>query len=122
AARGADHTVKLTLVDGLTAERLHERNKLLAGFDTMRRDLDAGGSMDAMDRFNEQATNILTSGRFAAAMDLSKETPKVLDRYTAPTDPKAFRFYTSEDGLSVRKLLLARRLIEAGVRCVSVSF
>jgi hypothetical protein len=122
AARGADHTVKLTLVDGLTAERLHERNKLLAGFDTMRRDLDAGGSMNAMDSFNEQATNILTSGRFAAAMDLSKETPKVLDRYTAPHDPKAFRFYTSEDGISVRKLLLARRLIEAGVRCVSVSF
>src|SRR5207302_1446444 len=36
--------------------------------------------------------------------------------------PAANRFYTSEDGTAGRKLLLARRLVEAGVRCVSVSF
>jgi uncharacterized protein (DUF1501 family) len=46
----------------------------------------------------------------------------VLERYTPAASADADRFYTSEDGTSVRKLLLARRLIEAGVRCVSVSF
>jgi uncharacterized protein (DUF1501 family) len=45
-----------------------------------------------------------------------------LERYTPPADDKAFRFYTSEDRFSARKLLLARRLVEAGARCVSVSF
>src|SRR5207253_8394282 len=43
-------------------------------------------------------------------------------RYTPVCDPDAFRFYTAEDGSAARKLLLARRLVEAGVRCVSVSF
>jgi hypothetical protein len=122
AARGADHTVQLTLVDGLTPERLEDRARLLAGFDTLRRDLDASGNMEAMDRFTQQATNILTSGRFAAALDLSHEAPKVLERYTPAVADDPDRFYTSEGAPSVRKLLLARRLIEAGVRCVSVSF
>ncbi len=122
AARGADHTVKLTLVDGLSAERLRDRNQLRAGFDSLRRDLDASGAMEAMDRFNQQATSILTSGRFAGALDLSQEPPRMLERYTPPADPDAFRFFTSEDGTSAHKLLLARRLVEAGVRCVSVSF
>src|SRR5207244_2025337 len=100
-----------------------DRAQLLAGFDSVRRDLDASGSMEAMDRFTQQAATILTSGRFAAALDLSQESPRALERYTpAASSADADRFYTSEDASSVRKLLLARRLIEAGVRCVSVSF
>jgi hypothetical protein len=122
AARGAGHTIRLTLVDGLTVQQLHERAELRAGFDRIRRDLDASGSMEAMDRFTAQATSILTSGRFAAALDLGQESPRVLERYTPASSADANRFYTSEDATSIRKLLLARRLIEAGVRCVSVSF
>jgi hypothetical protein len=122
ARRGADHGIKLTLVDGLTAEQLQDRTQLLAGLDTIRRDLDASGSMEALDRFTQQATNILTSGKFAAAMDLRQESPRVLERYTPPVSSGGERFYTSEDGTSIHKFLLARRLIEAGVRCVSVSF
>jgi hypothetical protein len=122
AARGESHTVQLTLVDGLTPGRLDDRARLRAAFDGARRDLDTGGSMGAMDRFTRQAASILTSGRFAAAMDLTREPAKVLERYTPPVAAAAGRFYTSEDGTAARKLLLARRLVEAGVRCVSVSF
>jgi hypothetical protein len=122
AARGANHTIQLTLVDGLTAERLHDRTALLAEFDRGRRELDASGSMEAMDRFTQQAASILTSGRFAAALDLEQESPQMLQRYTPPVSNAGTRFYTAEDGTAARKLLLARRLIEAGVRCVSVSF
>jgi hypothetical protein len=121
AARGADHTIRLTLVDGLSAERLNDRTRLLADFDRSRRALDASGAMEAMDRFTQQAVSILTSGRLAAALDLDKEPPAVLERYTPAVDANAFRFYTSEDASAARKLLLARRLVEAGVRCVSVS-
>jgi hypothetical protein len=122
AARGEYHAIQFTLVDGLTPERLNDRTFLRTAFDAARRDLDASGSMEAMDRFTQQAASILTSGRFAAAMDLSKEPTKVLERYTPPVASTADRFYTSEDGTAARKLLLARRLVEAGVRCVSVSF
>jgi uncharacterized protein (DUF1501 family) len=124
AARGADHTIRLTLVDGLSADRLDERVRLLAGFDRGRgrRATDASGAMEAMDRFTQQAASILTSGRFAAALDLSQEPRRGIERYTVAGSADAGRFYTSEDATSVRKLLLARRLIEAGVRCVSVSF
>jgi hypothetical protein len=122
AVRGANHTVELKLVDGLTLDRLRDRAELLAGLDLVRRDLDASGTMEAMDRFTQQAATILTSGRFAAALDLSQESPKMLERYTPAGASDPDRFYTSEDAPSVRKLLLARRLIEAGVRCVSVSF
>jgi hypothetical protein len=122
AARGANHTIQLTLAKGLSAARLSDRRRLLADFDSLRRDLDGSGTMEAMDRFTQQAASILTSGRFAEALDLSKEPKRFLDRYTPAAARGGFRFYTSEGPMSVRKLLLARRLIEAGVRCVSVSF
>jgi hypothetical protein len=122
AARGDNHTIQLTLVDGLTPQRLNERSRLRSAFDGVRRDLDDSGSMEAMDRFTQQAASILTSGRFAAAMDLSREPEKVLARYTPAVASSPNRFYTADDGTAARKLLLARRLIEAGVRCVSVSF
>jgi uncharacterized protein (DUF1501 family) len=122
AAKGADHTIRLTLVDGLSPDCLSERTRLLAALDGVCRDLDAGGTMEAMDRFTRQAAAILTSGRFAAAMDLGQESPRVLERYTPSGASAGERFYTSEDATSARKLLLARRLVEAGVRCVSVSF
>jgi uncharacterized protein (DUF1501 family) len=122
AARGDNHAIQLTLVDGLTPGRMGDRARLRAAFDDARRDLDASGGMEAMDRFTQQAASILTSGRFAKAMELDQEPLKVLERYTPPVAASADRFYTSEDGTAARKLLLARRLIEAGVRCVSVSF
>ncbi len=122
ADRGDSPTMQLTLVDGLTPERLNDRVGLRAAFDDARRELDASGDMEAMDRFTQQAASILTSGRLATAMDLGRESTKTLERYTPPAPSKADRFYTSEDRNAARKLLLARRLVEAGVRCVSVSF
>ncbi len=122
AALGDRPAIQLTLVDGLTPQRLDDRTRLRSAFDAARSDLDAGGGMLAMDRFTQQAASILTSGRFASAMDLSKEPASMLQRYTPPVKSTTKKFYTSEDATAARKLLLARRLIEAGVRCVSVSF
>jgi len=121
AARGANHSIQLTLADGISLDRLDDRMMLLAGFDDTRRELDSSGTMDAMDKFNRQAINILTSGRLADALDLDKEPSKSHERYTPPAGGGE-KFVTAEDGNSAKKLLLARRLVEAGVRCVSVSF
>ncbi len=121
ARQGTNHTTSLKLNETLDARRLDDRATLLSGLDRVRRELDESGMMAAMDRFTQQAAGILLSGRFADAMDLSKEHPQVLARYTAPTSPIE-RFTTADNELAMRKLLLARRLVEAGVRCVSVTF
>lgn len=118
---GADQTVSLKLNPSLSSDRLGDRRSLLTGLDQIRRSVDASGMMDAMDRFQQQAVGILTSGEFANAMDLSREDPTVLARYTAPATGSGTQSTTSEGPDSVRKFLLARRLVEAGVRCVSVS-
>ena len=121
ARRGENHAVSLALNPDLTADRLTNRTGLLGELDRYRREVDASGMMDAMDRFTQQAVGILTSGQFAEALDLSREDPAMLARYTPQVtggDPGG----TSDEPIAARKLLLARRLIEAGVRCVSVSF
>ncbi len=115
------HSVNLNLNKDLSVGRLDDRLGLLQGLDRTRREIDAIGSMGAMDTFTEQAYGILTSGKIAEAMDLSKEDPKVISRYVPHMKEKELAFFTSEGPQAAKKLLLARRLIEAGVRVVNVS-
>ncbi|MCA9082828.1 MAG: DUF1501 domain-containing protein [Planctomycetaceae bacterium] len=121
ARKGTHHTVSLSLNPELTMERLTDRRSLLGHLDGIKRQADSSGMMDAMDSFQQQAVSILTSGKFADAMDLSRENPATLARYTARTPTAGVQSTTSEGPDCIRKLLMARRLIEAGVRCVSVS-
>lgn len=72
----------LALTDGLTVRSLEDRVGLLRDLDTLRREVDASGSMDELDKFTQRSMGILTSGKFADALDLAKEDPRVLERYT----------------------------------------
>ena len=103
---------------GITLERLQDRRSLLAAFDHFRRDTDASGSMDGLDEFTQQAIGILTSSNLIEAMDLSKEDPRTRERYGR--NDKQFR----ADGAPkmTENLLIARRLVEAGARVVSLNF
>ncbi len=121
ARRGSGHTSELTLLPGLSMNRLSDRRQLLASLDRIRRDLDSRGMMEAMDHFDRQAVGILTSGAFADALDYSREDARVLNRYTPPASRLGAQSTTSEGPESARKFLIARRLVEAGVRCVSLS-
>lgn len=121
ARLGRDHSVSLTLNPLLSPDRVQHRNSLLADLDRLRRESDTSGMMDAMDSFTRQAVGILMSGELAAALDLNSEDPEILQRYTAASSVSGRKSTTSEGPESVRKFLLARRLIEAGARCVSVS-
>lgn len=94
----------LRLSSSLNDERLHSRTSLLASLDRIRRNVDASGSMEALDVFTQRAVGVVTSGTVADALDLQKEKPAVLERYG------------KDDG---RMFVTARRLIEAGVRVVS---
>ena len=122
ARLGKNHQVSLKLLPSLKASRLDSRASLLRQFDSIRRYADNARMMDALDRFNQQALGILLSGKFGDAMDLGKEDPKVLARYTPRHKELGERFVTADGYNASRKLLLARRLIEAGVRVVSVTF
>lgn len=118
---GADHQVSLKLNPSLSIQRLENRTTLLSELDTIRRHVDSSGMMDAMDRFSQQAIGILTSGRLADAMDFSKEDPASLARYSLKASHSGLRSTTADGPDAVNKFLLARRLIEAGVRCVNIS-
>lgn len=120
ARLGTNHTVSLKLDGAVSLDRLNDRTELLAQFDLLRREIDAAGMMDAMDRFTQQAVGILTSGRFADALDLDREDSRTLNRYSL-RETGGRPNYTSEGPESVKKFLLARRMIDAGVRCVSIS-
>ena len=84
----------------------------------MRRDLDATGSIAALDSFQQQAINVLTSSRLTDALDLSKEDAATRERY-GTGDVKNYG-----DGAprNLEHFLLARRLVEAGARCVTLNF
>lgn len=119
ARRGAGHATPLSLSQSLTLGRIDDRAQLLSGLDRFRRDADRSGNMGAVDSFTHQAVGILTSGKFARALDLEQELAKSAAHYTLgkPVD----RVGTSDDGSAVKKFLLARRLLEVGVRVVSLS-
>ena len=121
ARLGGYHTISLELNAEIPVSRVDHRLQLLAGLDRIRRDVDSSGMMHAMDEFQQQAVSILTSGRLAEAMDLDSEDPRVLARYTLSESTSGRRSTTSESAHSVKKFLLARRLVEAGVRVVSLS-
>ena len=106
------------VLDGISLERLQDRKALLGSFDRFRRDVDSSGAMEGMDAFTEQAFGVLTSSRLADAFDLSKEDPKTVERYGKGTEK------LTADGPWKRldQFLMARRLIEAGARCVTLGF
>ena len=107
----------LTL-NGVTSDRLADRRALLAGFDKFRRDADHSGLMDGLDAFNQQAFGVLTSSRLVEALDVSKEDAKVRERY-GHGDPKNYGDGAPRNN---EHFLVARRLVEAGARCVTINF
>jgi hypothetical protein len=108
------------LPGGVTLERLGDRRQLLGSFDKIRRGVDSSGQMDALDRFHQRAWDVLTSPAARDAFDLDKEPSTLRDRYgfMPPFDPKA----ANRCGAPAwsQRILLARRLVEAGVRLVTV--
>ena len=103
---------------GVTLEQLNDRVGLKRGFDSVQRGLDNAGLMEGMDSYTRQAMDILTSTKLKDALDLSKEPKEVLERYGVD-DPVFER-----DGAPrmVRNFCVARRLVEAGARVVTMNF
>jgi uncharacterized protein (DUF1501 family) len=121
AARGVRFEVpNLGIPRGLTVGQIEDRRRLLASFDQIRRDVDRTRTFEAMDQFQRQAWGIVTGTRVQQAFDLDAEPQSLRDRYgyPAPYTPR-MRAGGDNPGWNQR-LLLARRLVEAGVRLVTV--
>jgi hypothetical protein len=96
----------LTLPGGMTLAQLEDRRKLLTSFDTLRRDVDNTGTLATMDRFQQEAYELISGPAARRAFDINQEDPRLRDRYGR-----------HQWGQST---LLARRLVEAGVTFVTV--
>ena len=102
----------------LTQARLADRRSLLTDVDRLRRDIDATRALDGMDSLTRSAFDILTSSRLARALDVGEEPQSVRERY-GKGDPNRFG-----DGAprNLEHFLVARRLVEAGARVVTLNF
>jgi hypothetical protein len=96
----------LTLIGGLTSDRLADRRSLLYAFDATRRTIDNQGAAEAIDQFTHRAFDLVTGDAARKAFDIGAEDQKVRDAYGMNS--------------TGQNLLLARRLVEHGVGVVTV--
>ncbi|MEI6233527.1 MAG: DUF1501 domain-containing protein [Planctomycetota bacterium] len=96
----------LNMSGGVTLDRMASRRDLMKKFDTMRRDADSSGLVAGMDKFSQQAFDLMTSPKVQDAFDLEKESDETRDLYGRHTWGQS--------------MLMGRRLVESGVRFVTV--
>lgn len=107
------------VLQGITADRLSYRRQLLTSFDRFRRDCDASGKMAGMDTFTERAMGILTSPELFNALDVSRESAETRERYGVQDETKP---RGDAAPMCPQNFLVARRLVEAGARVVTVNY
>lgn len=105
-AAGKFEVNNLGLNAALNLERLTDRRALLASLDHERRMADSQGIADSVDQFTREAFELVTGDRATRAFNIAAEDPRTRDRYGRHTTGQS--------------LLLARRLVEAGVTFVTV--
>jgi hypothetical protein len=97
----------LKAADGLKPDRVANRKAMIEQFDSIRRDADATGAIEAMDTFRRQAFELATSPQVQEAFDLGKEEAKTRERYGRQSN-------------AGQCALLGVRLVERGARFVTV--
>jgi hypothetical protein len=98
--------------------RLEDRKSLLDAMDTYRRQTDSLASRGSTDTFHEKAFDVLTSSKLVEALDVTKEPISLRDRYGRGSA----RHLGDGAPMWNDQLLMARRLVEAGARVVTVAY
>jgi hypothetical protein len=106
------------VLKGVSAAKLRDRRRLMRSFDNLRRSADS--SLERADEHTRQALRILTSSKLAEALDLEREPARIRDLY-GRGNPKPAG-YGDAGPLMNDYLLTARRLVEAGVRVVTLAY
>lgn len=107
-------------LNGVTLDQLRNREVLLTAFDQFRREYDKLEAVRGLDDLTRKSFDVLTSSRLVDALDLEREDPAVRDRYGRGSAAPAFGEDAGPHWMD--QFLVARRLVEAGVRCVTLSF
>lgn len=98
----------LELSDSITEERFNRRKSMLELVDNHFKSLEKSDALSSMDEFYQKAYNLISSKQAREAFDLSKESQSIKESYGLTQAGQRF--------------LMARRLVEAGVRYVSVTY
>ena len=98
----------LALPGDVSEQRFDRRRSLLQSVDAHFRSIEKSDALNAMDSFYQAAYGLISSQKAREAFDLNKETAKLRDEYGRNAAGQRF--------------LLARRLAEAGVRLVTVTY
>jgi hypothetical protein len=106
--RGEPYLPNSMLTGDFTIDRLNMRRTLVQQVDDQLRRAESQGALNGFDRVQHRAFSLLTSSRMRAAFDLKSEDPRLLERYGRT--------------LFGHSTLIARRLVEAGVRFVNVTW
>ena len=108
----------MVLQKEVTLDRLRDRKDLLRTFDRVRRDIDVARQIEGVDTYTQQAFDVLTSSKLVEALDIEKEDTQLRERYGRGSKTMM------SDGpwRLLDQFLMARRLVEAGVRCVTLAF
>jgi hypothetical protein len=106
--RGAPVLPNTAFETDLTIDRLNDRRSLLQQIDDKSKKLESDGTISGYDRAQQRAFGLLTASKMKACFDLSKEDPRLLDRYGRT--------------LFGHSTLIGRKLIEEGVRFVNVTW
>src|SRR5262249_6993589 len=105
--KGSELSGRLALPRGVQVSQLQDRNRLRLQFDRLRQELDTADTMARVDRYTQQALEMVVSGKAQKAFQVDEEPDRLRDAY-------------GRDSLG-EKALLARRLVESGVTFVLVS-
>jgi hypothetical protein len=106
------------VLNGVSLTRLGDRKRLLTAVDRFRGMVDRSEEVQASDYITQKAFDILTSRKFVDALDVSKEDAKIRERYGKGQDS-----VVGDAGPARNETFLAaRRLIEAGARCVTLAY
>ncbi len=108
-------------LQGVTLQRLSDRRRMLQSVDSFRRLAQRDDVIQGSDSITQQAFDILTSSKFVEALDVSKE-----DEATRKLYGKGWKDGKVVAGDAVpcksEQFLAARRLVEAGARCVTLGY
>ena len=106
-------------LSGVNGEHLGDRKRLLTSFNVLKREVEMNEAYRGSDASTQRALDVLTSSKLLDALDISKEPEKVRARYG---DGKPYQFQYDGAPTVNEHLLMARRLVEAGARCVTLSY
>ena len=106
-------------LSGISLDRLGNRKALLTSVDRLRREADSSGQLRALDAYEQQAFDVLASSKMVDALDVSKEDPEIRARYGTG---KPYQYQYDGAATNNEQILMARRLVEAGVRCVTLTY